>query len=317
MADPITFTETITAIMTLIEYSQTLYSLFGGDAQDTITLEDVARLINSTNVNLFAGNEFAGIKTIRDKFYDVYLPTITAQSSIKQVDIIEPGFLAETYGSIKTEKDTVWKSLQKLDWIFSNNDLHVDDYNFFTRLICQGYVLLLHMHSVTQNLRSVELLGVVDLDNYKLLPETLTLLDYINKGLEQVAKMDNRVCNLRLGQISEVKTDYICIGESACVLYSWNDEYQKLSSTLWDQAITGDKLPGSCSEQPGLWGDTKKNVIQKRTERVAYIKEVYNALTGNDLSKLTEKMTGLKPKIEGRVTKQGGKVAPAPVVALP
>ncbi|KAG1731100.1 uncharacterized protein EDB91DRAFT_734415 [Suillus paluster] len=317
MADPITFTEAITMIMTLIEYSQSLSSLFGLDAQNGITLEDTARLINSTNVKLFAGIEFADIKTIRDKFYNIYLKTLAAQSSIKKNDITESGFLAKTYDSIVKEKDKVWKSLQKLDWIFSNNNLHVDDYNFFARLICQGYMLLLHMHSVTQNLRSIELLEEVDLDNYKLLPESLTLLEYINKGLGQISKMEIRVWNLRLGQISEVTTGYYPTNTSVCVMYTWKDEYQKLSSTPWDEALTGNKVPKGSSGQPKVGRDGKDDVIQKRTRRVAYIKEVYNALTGKDLSKLTEKMTGLKSKIEGRVTKQGGTVVPAPVATLP
>ncbi|PIL31139.1 hypothetical protein GSI_05835 [Ganoderma sinense ZZ0214-1] len=295
----------ISAIGKLIKVGQTVYSYYeANNAKATITLADAVRLGNSVNVKLFAGNEFARIQTARGRFYDIYLPSITARSSIRKADITGSGSLTSTYNSIRSEGDAVWESLQKLAWIFTNNVLHVDDYNFFARLIGQGHVLLLHMHAVILNLRSVELLDRVDLDNFNLLPETLTLALYLSTGLQQVTDMDNRVRNLRLGQISGVSTQYIKVGNMTYRLYSWADSYAKLSSTANDQAINGDKVPARYSDQSSIYKDPYNQVVSKRNERVEYIRGIYNALTGDFLADVIKEQKELQPVIDRRVAQQ-------------
>ncbi|CCL99837.1 uncharacterized protein FIBRA_01861 [Fibroporia radiculosa] len=290
-------------IMTLVGAGEALYSAYEvANAKDTITIDDAVRLVNSTNVKLFAGQQFSNIRTARTDFYDTYLPSVTSKSSIKKDEIVEPGYLAQTYKSIIDGEKTVWESLQQLDWIFSNNDLHIDDYNFFARLFGQGYALLLHMHSILVHLRSVELLDKLDLDDYRLLPETLRLLSFISKILEQVDNMNSKVRTLRLGKISQVQTKFDSTGTSATLW--WDDNYEKLGSTASDQAIDGSKVSGHCVEMLTAFSDPTNSVNQKRQDRVDYITNIYTALTGEFLEKLLKDTKTLKVKIDARKTKQ-------------
>lgn len=298
----------ISAIFSLIGYGQTIYSLYeAANARGTLTLQDALRLSNSANARLFAGNEFARVQTARDRFYDVDLPSITRQQSIAQADITGSGFLVNTYHRIRSEAEEVWVSLQRLDWIFNNNVLHLDDYNFFARVIAQGHLLLLHMHSVILNLRSVELLGRVDVSDPKLLPETLQLASYLRIGLRQVTGMDGRVRGPRLAEISHVNTKNIPVGEHGNPtyrLYSWQDNYSRLSSTAKDQELAGDSVVSRYSDQSSMWRDPYQEVVNKREQRVRYITDIYNNVTGNFLGELADQQRRTLPSVEQRIVRQ-------------
>ncbi|KAA1477471.1 hypothetical protein DENSPDRAFT_844643 [Dentipellis sp. KUC8613] len=302
-------TAVISVVKTLISVGSTVYDVYkAANAGEEITLQDVVRLLQSSNVRIFAQLNISRIQTARDQFYSVSLPTFTAQSRIRQADITGRGHLKQTYDKIRNDEGKVWVALQDLNWLFQNNALHVDDYHFFARMMTQAYVLVVHMRAVTLHLRSVELFDKLDLDDRRMLEEYLTLELYLKQGISQLAAADKKVRCMRLDMISPVEKIEVRDGKWSQRNYAWRDTYKKLGSTAREQQLAAEGTVANYGDADDVYHAAREGVERKREERINGAMGIYARLTGNNLDVVKKGLGDIQGDVENKIKRMQARV---------
>lgn len=282
-------------------------------SESAFSLDDVSREINSSNAHYFEGDNLSVLKTRRDSFYAVIKQTILDsenKSAIVKSDLQSGGRLYDVYTNLKAYRGDVNDILAKLTWLWSSNDLHVDDLTRFVRIFTDAYALLLHMQAVYTQLHRIEM-GCDSLSDDKLISDTLQARLYLCNAIEALSGIRAKTKGDRFALIQTGFTTSLSGG-----YYWYNDTYTPQSNSTGESELSPTK---ATSDRPDYnphgeaWWDIAWEKMNNDDEgtidwnasvRAGQVCYMFDTLGGDDALVALRAWRDLNQTLEDRLAEQ-------------
>ncbi|KAF9052248.1 hypothetical protein BDZ89DRAFT_1218601 [Hymenopellis radicata] len=292
-------------VWTLVERVQSIRDLAANNASSLVTTADVTHVIRAENMCFFVTVTLTDIETTHNRFYNTLLPSVLALSRpITPADINRPGQLSLVFSDLISFANVLSRQLNQLRAAYRqySPQLHVDDITRGLHSCVHGYTLLIHMHATSAELRRIQI-GAATLNDPRLLPDTLLVLDYLCDsiaGLDWFRGRDNAL-GPRLNLITPISSIW---PGSGSILYRYNDTYVPLSTTTND--ITLD-VPSPPPHNPQ--NRNRGQVEQWRAERVSRVSDRQHAVVTNtswrawDINQRVQRQMWSRERVQRRGTR--------------
>ncbi|KAI0882008.1 uncharacterized protein GGS22DRAFT_171324 [Annulohypoxylon maeteangense] len=199
-----------------------------------LTLADINNQLQSTHAHYFQGDHISTLTYCQRTFCNVIRPSIRRAGTITQASLSQGGTLRSTYDElIKCIRDFN-VALEKLHWLPTSNDLHVDIRIRLTRIFTEAYALLILMQCTYSHLHSIEV-GCASLDDPDLYPDTLASFGYVQDAITRISEQRSTTVRKRLEMIQHVKVETF-IGFGLGNTY-YVDRYRPLDGSITQSTL--------------------------------------------------------------------------------
>lgn len=300
----------VETIIGLIESILNIRDMLAGNAPTVITISDLESVVRGEHARFFTTIAFADIRTIRDQFYNVWLPSIANRNTITANDISQPnGPLFLIFQSLFSSRNDLAQILNRLRDVFRqyHSDLHPDELMRGIFSFMHGFGLLIHMHAVYAELRRIQI-GATTLEDPNLIADTRSVIQFtVDSDAAMSALVAQDLYVSRVILIGQVHRPFF-------EPWQWTDTYSPLLSTAFDTVLndSGTQSSGSGNSPEGarVSRDARIQGVNGRVRTVAII----------PANTVTARYATLRNNMRERERRQGGSPAvirPTPSRGVP